>query len=158
MTGPQTQAPSTGGKTGVLEKIFEEVRKKDRFEYIVYADIYDDKAKFIEITIIHYPIKQYNNHVKLILDIVYDGKLSLGVRRARSNWNGSRLDFTNMIIIYTTQGFDYSNILSKECYEKINSVEDVKKLASDILELFGGFVKYYVEEVVGEFIEKGEEQ
>jgi hypothetical protein len=157
MAGPKSQAPSPGGKTGALEKIFEEVRERDRLEYIVYADINNDMAKFVEITIIHYPMKQYSNHVKLILDIFYDDKLSLGVRRVRNNWNGTGLDFTNMITIYTTQEFDYSSIISRERYEKINSIKDVKELVSDILELFEDFVEYYIKQVVEEFT-KEEEQ
>jgi hypothetical protein len=139
-----------------IEKTFEIEREKDKYEYTVYADINNDKHEFIEITIIHYPIKQYNNHVKLIINIIHDDELSIRVRRVRNNWNGTGLDFTNMITIYTSQEFDYSNILSRERYEKINSVEDVKRLVVDIIVLIEDFIQCYIEDAIAEFIEGGE--
>jgi len=156
----QSQAPSGEGEIPALEKIFEEERERDRLEYRIYAKFYEDKDDIVEkvdVTITWYPLKRYGNHVSLNITLYNEYELSLEIRKWRDSWNGSSLDFVNRVTICTTQELEDEHIFSRERYEKISSVKDVKTLISDILELFEDFVKYYVKNVVEEFIEEEEQ-
>jgi len=134
------------------DKYLEEEREKDRFEYRIYAEFSNDIAERVDIRITYYPIKKYYNHVTLSLSLYLSNGIVLEMYRSRDSWSGSGLDFRNKIVIYTTQEFDDTAILARERYEKINSVEDVKKLIEDIMELYKDFVEYYICNEVEEFI------
>jgi hypothetical protein len=140
-----------------IEKIFEIERERDRLEYRVYVKFDNEIAERVDITITWYPMRRYGNHVSIAMIMWLEDGLNLEVRKWRDSWDGSGLDFRNKITIYTTQELE-DDIFSRERYEKINSIEDVKTLISDILELFENFVKYYVVQEVKKFIEEEEEQ
>jgi hypothetical protein len=154
MPQTQTQAPSGEGKIPALEKIFEEERERDRFEYRVYAKFDDDIAERVDVSIVYYPMKRYGNNVTLNLTMYLENGLNLEVRKVRNSWGGSGLDFRNTIRIFTTQEFDDTVVLGRERYEKMSSVKDVKELVNDIIELFKDYVAYYIENTVNEFIEE----
>jgi hypothetical protein len=153
----QSQAPSGEGEIPALEKIFEVEREKDRLEYRIYAKFENDIAERVDIAVVWYPMKKYGNNVTLSMTLYLEDGLNLEVRKVRNSWGGSGLDFKNRVTIYTTQELEDEHIFSRERYEKISSVKDVKTLISDILELFEDFVKYYVKNVVEEFIEEEEQ-
>ena len=154
----QIKAPAPGEKGApIIEKIFEEERERDRFEYRIYAKFDDDIAERVEIAVTWYPLKRYGNHVSIAMMLWLENGINLEVRKWRDSWSGSGLDFKSTIRIYTTQELEDEHIFSRERYEKINSVEDVKTLISDILELFENFVKYYVTRELEEFLEEEEQ-
>jgi len=140
-----------------IEKTFEIERERDRFEYRVHAKFSDEIAERVEVSIVYYPMKKYFNHVTLHLTLYLEDGLNLEIRKVRDSWGGSGVDFINTITIYTTQELEDEHVFSRDRYEKISNIEDAKELVSDILELFEDFVKYYIKQVVEDFIE-GEEQ
>jgi len=153
----QIKAPAPGEKGApIIEKIFEEERERDRFEYRICAKFDDDIAERVEIAVTWYPLKRYGNHVSIAMIMWLENGLNLEVRKWRDSWNGSGLDFKNTIRIYTNQWL-LSDIFDKERYEKISSVKDIKELINDILKLFENFVKYYISQEVEEFIEEEEQ-
>ena len=150
MSQIENQAPS-------IEKIFEVERERDRLEYRIYAKFDNEIAERVDIAVVWYPLKRYGNNVTLHLTLYLENGLNLEIRKVRNSWNGSGLDFKSTIRIYTTQELEDEHVFTRSRYDKINSIEDVKELINDILELFEDFVKYYVKDEVEKFIEEEEQ-